>query len=108
MGVRLGADPAAVPVPATAREIEGLLTDPNAGIARLGEANGWAFAVEYGEARGTRHTLLAELSRDGEAVNLDPQADHPPSMFSYAADGELLCRSGSAKRAAGGGTVPIC
>ncbi|MBM9508044.1 DUF6461 domain-containing protein [Actinacidiphila acididurans] len=106
LGRRLGADPAAAPVLATAREIEGLLVDPNVGIARLGEAGGWAFAAEYGEAHGTRHGVLAELSRGGEAVNLDPQTDHPPSMFSCAAGGELLCSFGLAEEGRRWGSNP--
>jgi hypothetical protein len=109
LGVRLGADPAVAPVAATAREADSLLTDRNIGIARLGEANGWAFAAGYGEAGGTRHSVLAELSRGGcDAVNLDPQADHPPPMFSYAADGELLCSFGLAEEGGGGGLSPTC
>lgn len=107
LGVRLGADPTAVPVPATARDIEHLLIDPNVGIARLGEANGWAFAAEYGEARGIRRRFLAELSQGGsEAVNLDPQADHPPSMFSCARDGDLTCSFGLGEENRRWGTSP--
>jgi hypothetical protein len=107
LGIRLGADPAVAPVAATAREAESLLIDPNVGIAQLGEANGWAFAVEYGEAGGTRHSVLAQLSRGGcHAVNLDPQVSHPPPMFSYAADGELLCSFGLAEEARRWGSQP--
>ncbi|MHA6760127.1 DUF6461 domain-containing protein [Streptacidiphilus sp. PAMC 29251] len=95
LGVRLGADPAVAPVWATAAEIEGLLVDSNVGIAQLGVAKGWAFAAEYGESRGNRNSVLAELSRGGgDAVNLDPQVSHPPSMFSWASDGELACSFG--------------
>ncbi|WP_240677005.1 DUF6461 domain-containing protein [Actinacidiphila soli] len=109
LGVRLGADPAVAPVAATAREVDSLLTDPNVGIAQLGEANGWAYAAEYGEAGGTRHSVLAELSRGGcDAVNLDPQASHPPPMFSYAADGELLCSFGLAEEGQRWGRGPTC
>jgi hypothetical protein len=107
LGVRLGADPAAVPVQATARDIEHLLVDPNVGIARLGEANDWAFAAEYGEARGTRRSVLAELSKGGgEAVNLDPQVDHPPSMFSCARVGEVVCSFGLGEEGSRWGTTP--
>ncbi|MEW2132058.1 DUF6461 domain-containing protein [Streptomyces sp. NPDC005435] len=95
LAVRLGAAPDGARPPATAREAVGLLTDADSGVVRLGEAQGWAFAAEYGEAAGTRHDVLRRVSRDGvEAVNLDPQAFHPPPLFSYAADGELLCSFG--------------
>jgi hypothetical protein len=106
LGRRLGADPAAVPVPATARGVEALLVDPNVGIARLGEAGGWAFAVEYGEARGVRGDVLAEISRGGVAVSLDPQADHPPPMFSFAADGDVLCSFGLSEEGRRWGSEP--
>jgi hypothetical protein len=107
LGARLGADPAVAPVPATARGIEGLLGDPNVGIALLGEANGWAFAAEYGASRGTRHDVLAELSRGGaDAVNLDPQVDHPPPMFSCASGGELVCSFGLAEEGRRWGSRP--
>lgn len=107
LGARLGADRAAPVVQSTARAIEGRLIDPNVGIAQLGAANGWAFAAEYGEACGPRHRVLAELSRGGgEAVNLDPQADHPPPMFSYAADGELSCSFGLGEEGRRWGSSP--
>ncbi|MEU4931026.1 DUF6461 domain-containing protein [Streptomyces yokosukanensis] len=95
LAVRLGAAAGAARPTATAEEAVALLSDPDVGVARIGEAGGWAFAAEYGEARGTRHDILTDISRDGaEAVNLDPQAFHPPPLFSYAADGELLCSFG--------------
>ncbi|MBY8877305.1 DUF6461 domain-containing protein [Streptomyces sp. PLK6-54] len=107
LGIRLGADASAVPVSAAARDIEPFLIDPNAGIARLGEANGWAFAAEYGEARGTRRSVLAELSKGGgEAVNLDPQVDHPPPMFSCAMDGDVVCSFGLGEESRRWGTLP--
>ncbi|MFF3420789.1 DUF6461 domain-containing protein [Streptomyces sp. NPDC002698] len=77
------------------------------GVARIGESQGWAFAAEYGEAPGTRHDVLEGISRKGvEAVNLDPQAFHPPSVFSYAADGELLCSFGLGEERRRWGTRP--
>ncbi|ELP62558.1 DUF6461 domain-containing protein [Streptomyces turgidiscabies] len=95
LAVRLGAAPGGASPSATADEAVGLLTDADIGVARIGEAEGWAFAAEYGEAPGTRHDVLRRVARGGvEAVNLDPQAFHPPPMFSYAADGELLCSFG--------------
>lgn len=107
MGARLGIDPTAVAVPATARDVEGLLVDPNVGIARLGEVDGWAFAAEYGEPRGTDPSVLAELSRGGgESVNLDPQVSHPPSIFSYAFDGELMCSFGLGEEGSRWGSSP--
>jgi hypothetical protein len=95
LAVRLGASSAGVNPLATAWEAVGLLTDADVGVVRVGEAEGWAFAAEYGEASGTRHDVLKRISRSGvEAVNLDPQAFHPPPFFSYAADSELLCSFG--------------
>ncbi|MFJ9909185.1 hypothetical protein ACIRVK_41250 [Streptomyces sp. NPDC101152] len=93
--VRLGASPGGVKPLATAGEAAGLLTDADAGVARIGETQGWAFAAQYGEAPGSSHDVLKGISRDGvEAVNLDPQAFHPPPLFSYATDSELLCSFG--------------
>ncbi|WP_256216015.1 DUF6461 domain-containing protein [Streptomyces sp. Ag109_O5-10] len=95
LAVRLGASPGGAKPLVTAWEAVGLLTEADIGVARVGEAQGWAFAAEYGEAPGTRHDILKRISRNGvEAVNLDPQAFHPPPFFSYAADGELLCSFG--------------
>ncbi|MQY39151.1 hypothetical protein SRB17_71730 [Streptomyces sp. RB17] len=95
LAVRLGATAGGANPSATAEEAVALLSDPDVGVARIGEAGGWAFAAEYGEARGSRHDVLRHISRDGvEAVNLDPQAFHPPPLFSCAADGELLCSFG--------------
>ncbi|MEU6240232.1 DUF6461 domain-containing protein [Streptomyces sp. NPDC047024] len=95
LAARLGAPPDGTKPLATAREAAGLLTDADVGVVRTGEAQGWAFAAEYGEAAGTRHDVLRRISRGGvEAVNLNPQPFHPPPVFSYAADGELLCSFG--------------
>ncbi|WP_031031484.1 DUF6461 domain-containing protein [Streptomyces sp. NRRL WC-3725] len=107
LAVRLGASPGAARATATAQEAAALLSDPDVGVTRIGEAGGWAFAAEYGESRGTRHDILARISRDGvEAVNLDPQAFHPPPLFSYAADSELLCSFGLGEERQRWGTQP--
>jgi hypothetical protein len=104
---RMAVDPAERPVLARARDVEALLGDPNVGIARLGESGGWAFGAEYGEARGARRAFLTELSRNGgETVNLDPQVDHPPPMFSYMVGGELSCSFGLAEEGRRWGSTP--
>lgn len=105
---RMAVDPAEPPVLATARDVEGLLADPNVGIARVGESGGWAFGAEYGEARGTRHAFLTELSRSGgmAAVNLDPQVDHPPPIFSCATGGALSCSFGLGEEGRRWGSSP--
>ncbi|SDO87574.1 DUF6461 domain-containing protein [Actinacidiphila guanduensis] len=105
---RLAADPTERPVLAGGRDVEALLGDPEVGVARLGDAGGWAFAAEYGEARGARRAFLAELSRStgAAAVNLDPQAGHPPPMFSYAVGGELACSFGLAEEGRRWGSTP--
>jgi hypothetical protein len=95
LATRLGAAPNSPRPQATAADVIDLLSDPNVGIARIGEASGWAFAAEYGEAQGTRKAVLEGISRDGiDVVSLDPQAAHPPPMFYYARDGELVCAFG--------------
>ncbi|MGW2462380.1 DUF6461 domain-containing protein [Streptomyces sp. NPDC001761] len=107
LAVRLGASPGAARATVTAQEAVALLSDPDVGVARIGQAGGWAFAAEYGESRGTRHDILTGISRDGvEAVNLDPQAFHPPPLFSYAADGELMCSFGLGEERRRWGTQP--
>lgn len=105
---RMAVNSAEPPVLTRARDVEGLLADPNVGIARVGESGGWAFVAEYGEARGTRHAFLAELSRSAgiTAVNLDPQVDHPPPTFSCTADGALSCSFGLAEEGRRWGTTP--
>ncbi|MGW7007883.1 DUF6461 domain-containing protein [Streptomyces sp. NPDC054933] len=95
LAARVGAAPANMIQPLTEREAVGLLVSPDICIARIGQEDDWSFAAEYGEARGSRQDVLKEVSRDGvDAVNLDPQVDHPPPMFSYASDGEVLCSFG--------------
>ncbi|MEW2290951.1 DUF6461 domain-containing protein [Streptomyces sp. NPDC047841] len=107
LAVRLGASPGAARATATAQEAVALLRDPDVGVARMGQAGGWAFAVEYGESRGARHDILTGVSRDGvEAVSLDPQAFHSPPLFSYAAGGELLCSFGLGEERRRWGTRP--
>ncbi|MFJ8728651.1 DUF6461 domain-containing protein [Streptomyces bauhiniae] len=103
---RLGAVPGSRPS-VTANAAIMLLTDADVGVARIGEAEGWAFAVEYGESHGTRHDALKKVSR-GEvtAVNLDPQAFHPPPMFSCAVDDDLVCSFGLGEEWRRWGTDP--
>ncbi|MFE9360982.1 DUF6461 domain-containing protein [Streptomyces olivaceoviridis] len=107
LAVRLGANPGAARATATAQEAVALLRDPDVGVARIGQAGEWAFAAEYGESRGTRHDILTGISRDGvQAVNLDPQAFHPPPLFAYAVGGELLCSFGLGEERRRWGTQP--
>ncbi|MEW2513835.1 hypothetical protein [Streptomyces sp. NPDC046870] len=58
LAARLGASPGAARATATAQEAVALLNDPDVGVARMGQAGGWAFAAEYGESRGARHDIL--------------------------------------------------
>jgi hypothetical protein len=104
---RLGAGPGHPARTATARQALSLLTDAGIGVARVGHTHGWAFAVEYGESRGNRHDVLKAVSRNGvQAVNLDPQAFHPPPLFSCALDGELLCAFGLGEESRRWGSRP--
>ncbi|MCF2129126.1 hypothetical protein L1I79_22170 [Strepomyces sp. STD 3.1] len=50
---------------------------------------------------------LAAVSRGGaEALRLDPCVAHPPSMFSYARDGALVCGFGVGEESWRWGTHP--
>ncbi|WP_406125639.1 hypothetical protein [Streptomyces sp. NBC_00989] len=82
---RLGAPPGQEPPLSSAEEALDLLTDPGVdGVARVGRAGDWAFAVEYGDAAGCTETGLRAVSRDGaEAVNFLMTPWSPPSMFAY-------------------------
>jgi hypothetical protein len=60
-------------------------------VARLGECDGWSFAVEYGYwSRAWSHT--AQIAEAGaEVVHLNPKPDDPPAEFSYARDARHIC-----------------
>lgn len=60
---------------------------------RVGEHNGWAFAVEYGDSTGSER--LEKISRDGvEAIHYTPAMEHPPAIVFYARDGRRVCGFG--------------
>ncbi|MET8825581.1 hypothetical protein ABZX40_31695 [Streptomyces sp. NPDC004610] len=98
LAARLGADLSSAREGVVEDEVEPLLGEwyrPGGfrdGLIRVGEHNGWAFAVEYGDARG--RARLAEASRDGgEAVRYEPPGADPsaePADFSHARDGAVL------------------
>jgi hypothetical protein len=64
-------------------------------VARVGEAGGWSFAVEYGDAVGPTAQGLASASRAGTAaVNFSLTPWHPPSRFAYYLDATHICSFG--------------
>ncbi|MFG3227312.1 DUF6461 domain-containing protein [Kitasatospora sp. NPDC048194] len=96
---RMGADPAAVSGPISGTEIWGLDIegyrpgDEGDGVIRVGEAAGWAFAIEYGDSTGGE--LLTEIARHGaEVVHFRPMPEQPPALLDYARDGAVLCGFG--------------
>ncbi|MEU9521743.1 hypothetical protein [Streptomyces sp. NPDC048224] len=108
LAARLGGVPDSVPAPLTDREAMALVWDEacdDDAVIRVGQAGSWSFAIEYGiPFAGDR---LAAVSRDGvKAVRLDPCVDHPPSMFSYALDGVLVCGFGIGEEVWRWGTRP--
>ncbi|MFE7463900.1 DUF6461 domain-containing protein [Streptomyces sp. NPDC057499] len=93
LGRRLGADPTDVLPAGTARDAYQCV-DTERGrwrVARLGECDGWSFAIEYGYwSRAWSHTThVAEAG--AEVVHLNPKPDDPPAEFSYARDGRYIC-----------------
>ncbi|MFD7472181.1 DUF6461 domain-containing protein [Streptomyces sp. NPDC059837] len=93
---RLGARSGQEPRLSSAGEAVDLLTDPGIdGVARVGRAGDWAFAVEYGDAAGCTEAGLRAVSRDGaEAINFLMTPWNPPSMFAYYEDGIHICSFG--------------
>ncbi|MEV7283435.1 hypothetical protein AB0O01_02500 [Streptomyces sp. NPDC093252] len=98
LAARLGADLSTAREGVVEEEVELLLGEwyrpggSRDGLIRVGERDGWAFAVEYGGIRG--RARLAEASRDGgEAVRYEPPGADPatePADFSHARDGTVL------------------
>ncbi|MFD8346323.1 DUF6461 domain-containing protein [[Kitasatospora] papulosa] len=63
------------------------------GVVRVGEQEGWAFALEYGDSTGGDR--LAEISQKGiEAVHYVPMQEHPPATVFHARDGVEVCGFG--------------
>lgn len=96
---RMGADPAAGTTPISGTEVWDLDIESyrpgedGDGVVRVGEAAGWAFAIEYGDSTGADR--LTEIARDGvEVVHYRPMPEHPPAMFDYARDGAAVCGFG--------------
>ncbi|MFD9687521.1 DUF6461 domain-containing protein [Kitasatospora sp. NPDC059146] len=96
---RMGADPAAATGPISGREIWDLDIevyrpgDDGDGVIRVGEADGWSFAIEYGDSTGGE--LLTEIAREGvEVVHFRPMPEQPPALLDYARDGAVLCGFG--------------
>lgn len=91
---RLGAPPGQTPRMSSPQDAEALLAGSPC-VARVGQAAGWTFAVEYGDAVGPTARGLASVSRDGAAaVSFQLTPWHPPSRFAYYADGAHLCSFG--------------
>lgn len=79
-----------------ARGVEPVDLDPDIdGVARVGRAGDWSFAVEYGDAAGYTEAGLRAVSRDGaEALSFLMTPWNPPSMFAYYKDGIHVCSFG--------------
>jgi hypothetical protein len=98
LAVRMGGDPGGPSEPVTDAEAWDLgeadgADEEGDGVVRVGEQEGWSFAVEYGDTGGAAR--LAEVSRLGaEAVRYAPMREHPPATVCYARDGVTLCGFG--------------
>jgi hypothetical protein len=99
LALRMGGDREAATVPITDAEvwdlgIEAYRPDEDGdGVVRVGECEGWSFALEYGDSTGADR--LEEISRDGvEAVHYVPIQEHPPATVFYARDGVTRCGFG--------------
>lgn len=107
---RLGARSGQEPRLSSAGEAVDLLTDPGIdGVARVGRAGDWAFAVEYGDAAGCTEAGLRAVSRDGaEAINFLMTPWNPPSMFAHYEDGIHICSFGIGEETRRWGGSPTC
>ncbi|MFE5861662.1 DUF6461 domain-containing protein [Streptomyces virginiae] len=99
LAVRMGADPDGATEPITDEQAWGLDMEgyrpgtEGDGVVRVGECDGWSFALEYGDSTGGDR--LEEISRDGvEVVHYVPMQAHPPATVEYARDGVHLCSFG--------------
>ncbi len=72
------------------RTFDGADDDPDRPKVRIGEIDGWAYAVEHFTSRGGHPDTLSRLSagRGGAFALVYTQTI---SAFSYAADGEYMC-----------------
>ncbi|MEU9415959.1 DUF6461 domain-containing protein [Streptomyces sp. NPDC048272] len=99
LAVRMGGDPCEATEPITDGEVEhlgmrgGTYGVRGDGVVRIGEAAGWAFALEYGDSTGTDR-LEAIASHGVEAVHYLPMSARPPARFHYAKNGVLTCSFG--------------
>jgi hypothetical protein len=93
---RLGARQGQRPRRVTVEEAMDALAAPGVdGVARIGRAGDWCYAVEYGDAVGPTAAGLEAVSGDGaEAVSFRLTPGHPPSMFRYYEDGRHICSFG--------------
>lgn len=98
LAVRMGGDRDGATRPITDGEAWGLGEwyrpgEDGDGVVRVGEDQGWSFALEYGDSTGS--DLRDEISRGGvEVVHYLPMPDHPPALVFYARDGVTLCGFG--------------
>ncbi|MFI7383725.1 DUF6461 domain-containing protein [Streptomyces sp. NPDC049813] len=108
LAARIGGVPDSLSVPLTEDEAMAVVWDAahdDDAVIRVGQAGPWAFAIEHGMPYAADR--LAAVSRGGvEAVRLDPCVDHPPSMFSFARDGEIVCGFGIGEEVWRWGTHP--
>ncbi|MFF7603803.1 DUF6461 domain-containing protein [Streptomyces parvulus] len=108
LAARIGGVPDSIPAPLTDREAMAILWDEaldDDAVIRVGQAGVWSFAIEHGiPYAGDR---LAAVSRGGaETLRLDPCVAHPPSTFTYARDGDLVCGFGIGEEVWRWGTHP--
>jgi hypothetical protein len=98
LAVRMGGDRDGATEPITNSEAWNLGEwyrpgDYGDGVVRVGESQGWSFALEYGDSTGSE--LRGEISGGGvEVVHYLPMPDHPPALVFYARDGVTLCGFG--------------
>ncbi|MGW1376959.1 DUF6461 domain-containing protein [Streptomyces sp. NPDC002446] len=99
LAVRLGAPEGPGGDPMTDAEISDLDVEAyrpgesGDGVVRVGEHDGWAFAIEYGDCESL--SRLEEVSREGvEAVYYSHNPEHPPTIVFYARDGRSICGFG--------------
>ncbi|MGW3111154.1 DUF6461 domain-containing protein [Streptomyces sp. NPDC001091] len=107
LAARLGSGPGEEARPGSAQDAQEALGSGARCVARVGEAAGWAFAVEYGDAVGATAGGLAAVSRGGvAAVNFLLTPWSPPSLFHHYLDGAYVTGFGVGEEARRFGAEP--
>ncbi|WP_327287848.1 DUF6461 domain-containing protein [Streptomyces sp. NBC_01198] len=107
LAARLGSGPGEDARPGSAQDAQEALGSGARCVARVGEAAGWAFAVEYGDAVGATAGGLAAVSRGGvAAVNFLLTPWSPPSLFRHYLDGACVTGFGVGEEARRYGAEP--